>query len=328
MLIKTSAVKSDQAINFLDYLYHCDSGETFLKLHKDCQSTDILERIQMVQPAFSKAPVSSEAIKTLIDDQLIELHDVSEVDSVLGCYITPKGLTYLQMAKEQKIMPGGDFVLNKENVEIQIADDNPTHLNLRFERPEDFWRSHSLTVKGIIPGVEQTAMNLAKVKVHIVDADTAYFQNDLRLGDLFAAHDYASFHQDLLDNHYVDGESAYNMAELADMLGLVDAANRKVMVFERFVIDPVLIGTGVGKEILRKVLLALGHGGGIVVMPLMPTAAPVGSSEFFKACDRLKQHYRSLGFEEHPFVDNVMVGDIDVVGMMMSADRIRGVPEC
>ncbi len=324
MLKEISAEICDESIRFLDYLYQKESGEIFLKLLKGSRSKDVITSIDLEQYSLKEAPVSAGTLKKLKDEEVIDFREDAGDGSYIGCWITPLGMTHLQMRKEMELLKGQEISINRDTVRIQSGNSSDQQdVNLQYENPEDFWSSYQLTIKGVLLEGLSTIDVLAKVGVHVLDADTAYFQNEMKLGELFSANQFGTFHQDILDNHYVDGEPAHNMSEIADMLGLVDAANRKMLLIDRLLLNPLLVGRGIGKEILRRILLAYGQGGGIVVIPLIPTAAPIGSREFVAACERLKQHYHSLGFEEHPFVDNVMVGDIDICGMMMSADAIR-----
>jgi GNAT superfamily N-acetyltransferase len=317
MLSNKTGAEVKQSSSFLDHLYQCESGETFL------YSTEKGPKGSSARLASTYDWIPMVVVDNLQAEGFIQTSRQFESDAAIKCWITPKGMNQLQMHREQKLLKGKEIQISNDSIKIRVANAKTAEINLQFETPEDFWSSQQLSISGTLECYGEPIEGLAKVGIHVLDADTAYFQNDFKLGTLFAANSFASFNQDILDNHFEDGEPAHNMAELADMLGLVDAANRKIILIDRMLLDPVLIGRGVGKELLRRLLLAYGHGGGIVVIPLVPTAAPMGSSDYISVCERLKYHYRSLGFESHPFVDNVMVGDIDVVGMMMSADLIR-----
>lgn len=322
MLQKVLKGVNNQCLTLLDRLYRAECGFIPLQATEAVTHTpDLIDRIGAGQAGLSHGGITPEILKMLRDQNLIEIRQDSDEGSSLRCWITPKGMISLQTYKEKELLEKKNITIDRDNIEIKLAtmqDAQP--MNLSYQKLDDFWSASRLHINGTLQGESGEVEVLAQVGVHVLDADTAYFQNDMKLGDLFTVNRFSEAFHEVLDNHYVDGESAHNMAELADMFGLPDSANRKIIMIERLLLNPLLIGRGVGKEILRRILLSYGQGGGIVIIPLLPAGAPLESLTHKSACKRLSQHYQGLGFENHPFVENVMVGDIDVCGMMMQAD--------
>lgn len=105
--------------------------------------------------------------------------------------------------------------------------------------------------------------------------------------------------------------------ELPAALGLGSASSANVIILDRIKIKAAFLGLGLGAQIIRRLLLLLGAGGGIAVLAPFPlqfggrTDVATDENAYQAAVDSLRRYYSGLGFVAHKGAAGLMVCDLE-----------------
>lgn len=251
--------------------------------------------------------------EALADKQFLR-HD-PQGDGNVRYVMTPTGLMALRHTAERALRDGIGRPIEARDVQILRAVEEGASfagVSLGDGRPSDYCERIRITVWGQV-GTRDEPVMLARATLHRMDVDAAHQVAQLPLESLFEAHPETASLIPLIQNHDVDGEPAHTAYELAEMFGLPEAIGRHFIVLTDIHLAPAFIGMGLGREIMRRLVLRYGSGNGLIIFPLTPYAQQPGDPEFDMTCECITAGVGHLGLVDHPFEPNCLVGDIRTV---------------
>lgn len=262
--------------------------------------------VDLIDPAIAR-------FEALADKEL--LRQESDRNGRPRYVMTPTGLMALRHTAERSLRDGIGRPIEARDVQILRAVEEGasfTGTSLGQSRPSDFCERIRVNVWGQV-GTRDEPVLLARATLHRMDVEAAHHVAHLPLEALFEAHPDTAVHIDLIQNHAIDGEPAQAVYELTEMLDLPEAIGRHLILMTDIHLEPAFIGMGLGREIVRRLLLRYGCGNGLVLFPLTPYAQQPGDPEFDITCECITAGVSAIGLAEHPFVANCLVGDIRAV---------------
>lgn len=181
--------------------------------------------------------------------------------------------------------------------------------SLKISDPRYFVRTHRLRVWGRIRKSDEP-YTLAKVKMHLVNADGAVRIGGFGLGDVLASHKGANSFVDAICNHDEDGEPCSNIYELTEILDLPEAAGPHLMLIENIQLSPLFGKMELIPRLLKKLSIHYAPGGGVVMM--RPNSNHVQSKMGSKPLVLFdsKTSVEKTGLESHPYDKDFQVGDL------------------
>lgn len=228
--------------------------------------------------------------------------------------LSSRGLAVLQAMSEDALTPASNDHLDPEDITIVSARQHAIHVGSVKLKPDslaDYWESVSLTIYAKI-GDSDELHSVAKASLLVLDAEAALHDGNLSLKGLFDAQPQACEHLQAICEITNDEDFPTHCYELAEHLGIPEAIGRNILVISSLDVIPGLIGKGVGRRVITKLLRRYGRGGGIVIMPVEPHTpmAPIQTSG--TAAQRIARRYLTRGFKKHPRMSSYLVGDINV----------------
>lgn len=228
--------------------------------------------------------------------------------------LTSKGLALLQAVSENALIPEKKDVLDPLDINIVSAHlrrDPSSTVKLKAENARDYWESVPLTVFATI-GDQEVLHPVAKADLLVLDAEAALYDGNLSLKELFDAHAQARDHLEAICDVSYDSDFPTHCYELAEHIGIPEAIGRNIVIINELSVIPGLIGKGVGRRTVTKLLRRYGRGGGIVIMPVAMTTPISPHQDTTAAVQRISRKYLEHGFKKHPRLSSYFVGDINV----------------
>ena len=181
--------------------------------------------------------------------------------------------------------------------------------SIKVRDPRYFVRTHSLRVWGRIRKSDEPYI-LAKVKMHLVNADGAVRIGGFGLGEVLASHKGAKSFVDAICNHDEDGEPCSNIYELTEILDLPEAAGPHLMLIENIHLSPLVGKIELIPRLLKKLSIHYAPGGGVALMQSKGNG--VVSKMGGKPLVFLgpKASSEETGLDEHPYDKGFQVGDL------------------
>lgn len=110
-----------------------------------------------------------------------------------------------------------------------------------------------------------------------------------------------------------------DLYDLPESLGVPEASVGSILVIAEIKVFSGYLGAGIGAEVIQKLTQRVTPGGGIVLISPYPLSCIAGPLDI--SCSGLSdrmfaglcEYYRGLGFKNHPAIDGVMVGDVEVI---------------
>lgn len=229
--------------------------------------------------------------------------------------MTSTGLMALRHTAERALRDGIGRPIEARDVQILRAVEEGASfsgISLGESRPSDYCERIRVNIWGQV-GTRDEPVLLARATLHRMDVEAAHQIAQLPLEALFETHPETAPLVSLIQNHDVDGEPAQSVYELTEMFGLPEAIGRHLIVMTDIHLEPAFIGMGLGREIVRRLMLRYGSGNGLIMFPLIPYAQQPGDFEFNITCECISAGVSNLGLVEHPFESNCLVGDIRTV---------------
>ena len=255
-----------------------------------------------------ECPMSFDGVQSLIDSGFVSARICG---SKTICKITQKGLLDLRSRLELdlcrqhglKSIEGKDVIIDRA---IPVNPGMPGQ-SLRLESPAAYVEKLRLNIWGHLRGSDEPLL-LAKVCMHLIDAEAALHLGGYTLADVMQADPQTHQHIKLICNYDLDGEPANHIYELTDMFGLEEAIGRQLIIVNDVRVTPALVGKGVGREIIKHLLVRYGVGGGVSIIPIAPYGVE-GDAADRLVLDHLSQVKMGPYIVQHPFVKSALVGD-------------------
>lgn len=228
------------------------------------------------------------------------------------CEMTQSGLKLLtNKARANLCSALGVGQLSREDVIIEKACRSSFDVgrNIRLSSVRDFIEKKTLNIWGHHRYSNEPIL-VGTITLKMVNAEAAMYSGGAMLQDIIKGSEILSSNKAAFSYDDDDHAIPQHIYDLADMLELPDGIGANIIFIEKFVINPALVGLGMGKESLKKVLFIYGKGGGIILTKIRPVGTNLSSSNYSNVSEKLIKYFSFAGFHPHPFVKSYVVGSI------------------
>lgn len=188
--------------------------------------------------------------------------------------------------------------------------EEPNHLS--WQDTLSAWDSYQGEILGDIEGlsgkIESEGLVVAETGFYRLNTAVAYSKG-FELSDLIDEHPSLQAYQGLVRGKA--GE-VLSLRDIPQAFGISGEGALSVIILDRLKISAQFIGLGLGAQILRRLFLRYGQGGGVCVISPLPLqfgrhADRVRDQAAYKAAEEsLRRYYGRMGFIPHPYDSTLM----------------------